>query len=66
LGNLASASDYFAVSLGANIKANEWAILRPEVRWDFQDRDDPFSPRQFDDGRRSNQLLAVVDLVLRF
>jgi hypothetical protein len=66
LGNLASASNYYAVSLGANIKANEWAILRPEVRWDFQDRDDPFSPRQFDDGRRSNQLLAVVDLVLRF
>jgi hypothetical protein len=43
-----------------------WTTIRPELRYDWQLRDDPTAPAAFDAGRRSQQLLAVIDVVLRF
>ena len=59
-------ADYFAVSFGAELHANMWLTIRPELRWDWQRRDDPAAPAAFDDGARDHQFLAVVDVVFRF
>ena len=61
-----TAADYYAVSLGAQIRANAWMTLRPELRWDWQVKDNDLGPRAFDDGTKGQQFLAVVDFVIRY
>lgn len=37
-------ADYYALSLGANIKMCDLFVFRPEIRWDHQDAHGPVSP----------------------
>lgn len=59
-------SDYFTASLGAQVRMNQWITVRPEIRIDWQLRDDPAAPRAFDGGLKGQQVLGVLDVVLRF
>ena len=59
-------ADYFTVSFGAQFHVNMWITIRPELRYDWQRRDDPTAPAAFDAGRRSQQMLGVLDVVMRF
>ena len=59
-------ADYYTVSLGAQIRANAWMTLRPELRYDWQVRDNALAPGAFDDGLKSQQFLAIVDFVIRY
>lgn len=63
---IATPADYFSVAFGAQVHLNMWMTLRPELRYDWQQRDDPLAPRAFDEGRRAQQFLAAVDFVVRF
>jgi len=54
------------VSFGAQFHVNMWITIRPELRYDWQRRDDPTAPAAFDAGRHSQQTLAVLDVVMRF
>jgi hypothetical protein len=59
-------ADYFTLSLGAQIRMNLWMTIRPEIRYDWQARDDPTALKAFDGGERGQQFLGVVDFVVRF
>jgi hypothetical protein len=55
------AADYFEVTLGLNYKPVKWAMVRPNVRYDWVDGIDAF-----DTGGRTNQFLFSTDLVITF
>lgn len=57
---------YTNLTLGLNLRFSEHVALRPEVRWDWQHRDDSTASPAFDDARSSHQFLLATDLVLRF
>jgi hypothetical protein len=58
-------ADYYAASLGANIKPTSYIILRPEVRFDYQDVDSS-EANIFDNGKDETQLLVAMNGILKF
>ncbi len=58
-------ADYYAASLGANIKPTSYVILRPEVRFDYQDVDSS-EANIFDNGKDDTQLLVAMNGILKF
>ena len=61
-----AAGTYTNLTLGLNIRCGKHAVLRPEVRWDWQNRDDPSDPPAFRDARSDRQFLFATDLVVVF
>lgn len=57
---------YTNLTLGLNLRCGKYAVLRPELRWDWQNRDDPTAPPAFHDARSSHQFILATDLMLRF
>lgn len=54
---LAGASEHFhSVTLGVNRAITDRLTVRPELRFDWADRDDGFAGRAFDGGTRGSQL----------
>ncbi|TVS18897.1 MAG: porin [Planctomycetaceae bacterium] len=64
--NPAAAGTYTNLTLGLNVRCGRRAILRPEVRWDWQNRDDSSALPAFRDGRSNHQFLFATDLVVVF
>jgi ATP/ADP translocase len=54
------------LTLGLNLRPFEHLTIRPEVRWDWQDRDNGLDTSAFDDGSDNNQFLVACDFVLTF
>jgi hypothetical protein len=55
--------NYFSLTGGANFTPTANFSLRPEIRWDFTS--DSVRPA-FSDGRKNNQLLLGMDMILRY
>lgn len=64
--NAAAAALYTNLTMGLNIQPRECLTLRPEIRWDWQNRDDPSETPAFEDGSSSRQFLAAINGVLQF
>ncbi|MBN2476859.1 MAG: porin [Pirellulales bacterium] len=64
--NTAAPGLYTNLTLGANYRWGTCVTIRPEVRWDWQDRDDPADPAAFDGGSSVSQFLLATDIVMRF
>lgn len=57
LAGVAGASEHFhSITLGMNRQITDRLMLRPEVRFDWADRDDGFAGRAFDRGTENSQL----------
>ncbi len=65
-GNGLAGANYYALSLAANYKANTCLTIRPELRWDFQDRDDAGTTRAYSDSSKVNQFLAMMNVIVKF
>jgi len=65
-GNPASPGVYTNLSLGLQIRPRQCLLIRPEIRWDWQDRDDSASQPAFDNGTSTHQFLFALDAVMRF
>jgi hypothetical protein len=55
--------DFFEVTFAVNYTPAENFAIRPEVRWDWYDPDAGGGPQPFDDGTRSNQFIASIDVI---
>jgi hypothetical protein len=64
--NEPAAGVYVDLTLGMNFQLAHNTTFRPEIRWDWQDRDDPSDIPAFDGGSSPNQFLAAFDLVTSF
>jgi hypothetical protein len=64
--NAAAAGVYTNLTLGLNIQQSNCIVWRPEVRWDWQHRDDPTDVPAFDAGNATHQFLFAVDAVMSF
>lgn len=62
----AAAALYTNVSLGLNIGMKEHIVVRPEVRWDWQDRDNLADTPAYDGGTSARQFLMAFDVVASF
>jgi hypothetical protein len=51
------------VTFAVNYTPAENFAIRPEVRWDWYDPDAGGGPQPFDDGTRSNQFIASIDVI---
>jgi hypothetical protein len=60
-----SPSDYFALSLGVNIKPHELVVLRPEIRYDWQNIDGNGN-KAFNRGSDTDQVLLAMDAIVKF
>ncbi|MCC6954057.1 MAG: porin, partial [Deltaproteobacteria bacterium] len=65
-GSAAAAGDYFGFSLGLNYMPTAYLKVRPEVRWDLQDRSDSAAPSAYDNGTSGNQVTVSSDVILSF
>ncbi|PHS02279.1 MAG: hypothetical protein COA78_21585 [Blastopirellula sp.] len=65
-GNAAAPGIYTNLSMGLQLRPCECLLFRPEIRWDWQDRDDPTATPAFNAGLSNNQLLLSVDAVMKF
>lgn len=65
-GNAAAPGVYTNLTLGMQRKYSDSVMVRPEIRWDWQSRDNPADTPAFDDGTSTNQFLAAADLVIVF
>ena len=54
------------LTLGLNVRPVENLTIRPEVRWDWQDRDNRSDTPAFDDGSDKNQFVVACDFGLTF
>jgi hypothetical protein len=59
-GDRRAFGDLYALTCGLNWTPGSNLLVRPELRWDWSDFP------AYDGGTRFNQLLAAVDVVLRF
>ena len=64
--NPAAPGTYTNLTLGFNYRPAECLVLRPEIRWDWQDRDQSDATPAFDSGSSTRQFLVSVDAVLSF
>ena len=64
--NTTAPSVFSNLTLGLNVRPAENLTIRPEVRWDWQDRDNNSDISAFDDGSDNNQFLVACDFVLTF
>ncbi|MGI9473617.1 MAG: outer membrane beta-barrel protein [Rubripirellula sp.] len=64
--NAAAPCVYTNLTLGMKIQPSDRFFLRPEIRWDWQDRDNKADTPAFDDGTSSRQFLFACDAVLTF
>jgi hypothetical protein len=60
--------DFIALTCGLNWRPTPNWLVRPEVRWDWFDRDGPIGPTglPFDGGLSDDQFTCAVDAVLTF
>jgi hypothetical protein len=68
-GNLAQGpfvGNFYEVTLGLLWQPRERLMVRPEVRWDWYDEDEPGTPLPFDAGDRSSQALFGIDVITTF
>jgi hypothetical protein len=63
---VAAPSVYTNLTLGMQYRICDRLMVRPEIRWDWQAKDDPNDTPAFDDGTSSRQFLAAADIVLIF
>lgn len=56
---------YYAATAGVNFLPCQYLTLRPEVRYDWQDGQSG-SPKVFDRGEDSSQLLVAMDAIIKF
>jgi hypothetical protein len=56
---------YYAVTLGLNYRLVENFLLRPEIRYDYQDADNG-AAGAFNGGADDDQLLAAMNAILQF
>lgn len=61
-----SGSDYYALTLGLNYKINNNIIIRPDMRYDFQTRDNDTVTAAFKDNTRSQQFITSLNLIVRY
>lgn len=66
LGRGVAGANYYALTLGANYKVSDCFIIRPDVRYDWQDRDDLNTQSAFKDSTRANQLLFGLNVIYKF
>lgn len=64
--NEPSAGVYTNLTVGMNFAITDCTVFRPELRWDWQDRDDPSDTPAFDDGSDTDQFLFAFDFVSSF
>ena len=57
---------YYNVTLGLNWHPLEHVRVRPEFRWDWQDRDSELDVPAFDDGTSTNQWLFGCDVIWEY
>jgi len=63
----AGASEHFhAISLGLNCKVSDNMIVKPEMRYDWTDRDDAFAANAFDGGTEENQFTWGSQMIWSF
>lgn len=65
-GNFAAPGNYFDLTLALNYRPCANLIIKPELRWDWQHRDDPSLPGAYNAGRSTSQFLAALEVVLKF
>jgi hypothetical protein len=68
-GSAFAKANYYGISLGGNIRpVCEWNnfMLRPEVRFDIQDRSSAYYTSAFDSGGENFQSLIAMDAILKF
>lgn len=56
------ATNYYECTFGANVRPSDWAIIRPEVRWDWQGGGDPVYAL----GTRTTQFTAACDFIVTY
>lgn len=64
--NPASAGVYTNLTMGLQYRPRPCLVIRPEVRWDWQNRDRAADPPAFDGGTSSSQFLFALDATCRF
>ncbi|MEM8665882.1 MAG: porin [Planctomycetota bacterium] len=64
--NAAAPGVYTNLTLGIQRLLTPSCYVRPEIRWDWQSRDDTADTPAFDDGTSTHQFLVATDLVLWF
>ena len=57
---------YYNLTFGMNWQANPHLRIRPEIRYDYQARDDKSLPGSFDNGDSSHQWLFGCDAIYEF
>ncbi len=62
----AAAAVYTNVTCGLNLLLTDHVSVRPEVRWDWQDRDNLADTPAYDAGTSASQFLAAFDVVATF
>jgi hypothetical protein len=58
--------NYYDVTIGLNWQPKTHLRIRPEIRYDWQMRDDNSLPSSFDDGNSTHQWLFSVDAICEF
>ncbi len=59
-------ADYYGLTMGVNYSPASYMKIRPEVRYDYQDRRDDGVPAAFDAGGSTNQWTGAVDFIVQF
>lgn len=63
---LLAEGNYYSFTMGININPNYNIRIRPELRWDWQNRDDPNAIPAYDDNTANHQFTAACDLIFLF
>ena len=64
--NEAAAGVYTNLTCGLQIRPRSCLLVRPEIRWDWQHRDDEADTPAFDSGTSDHQFLFATDAVIQF
>jgi hypothetical protein len=59
-------ANYYQLTLGANIKVTDYLMVRPEVRYDYQELIKGATTKAFDNGTESSQFLTAANLIASF
>ena len=59
-------ADYYGLTLGINYSPTSFIKIRPEVRYDYQYRDESSNSAAFDEGGSINQWTGAVDFIIQF
>ena len=62
--NVPFVGNFYSVSAGVNWSPTSNLMVRPEIRYDWFNGDQPVQP--FNDGISSSQLLLAMDAILQF